>query len=147
MQGSGPLLTLVLLGVVVYFFLIAPQRRRQRQLQQMTSQLEPGSEVMTTAGLFATVRSVGDNEVELEVAPGVVSRYDKRAIARIMEPPDADATNDEDAIDEDAIDDDEAGSATDPADGDVVPGEGRSGTDADPGRVQDGGDDGPTARP
>jgi preprotein translocase subunit YajC len=135
-QGGGPLLTLILLGVVFYFFLIAPQRRRARQLQQMTSRLEPGTEVMTTAGLFATVRSVGDTDVELEVAPGVVSRYAKGAIARII-PPDEPDEDDGDPADETA----------DPADGDVVPGEGLAGTDPDPGRVHDGEDDGPTARP
>ena len=93
-MNSGPLITLLLLGVVFYLFLIAPQRRRQRQMQQLTRTLEPGTEVMTTAGLFATVRAVTDDEVELEVAPGVVSRYSKGAIARVIppetEPADAD---------------------------------------------------------
>ena len=133
MQGGGPLLTLVLLGAVFYFFLIAPQRRRQRQQQQMTSQLEPGAEVMTTAGLFATVRSVTDTEVELEVAPGVVSRYAKGAIARVIPPPGPDEPEPHE-IEADDLDGDHTG-------------EGTGGTDTDPGRVQDGGDDGPAARP
>jgi len=83
----GPLLTLVLIGAVFYLLLIAPQRRRQRQLQAMTAKLEPGAQVMTTAGLYATVREVLDDEVHLEVAPGVVSRYAKGAIARLIPPP------------------------------------------------------------
>lgn len=41
---------------------------------------------MTTAGLFATVVSVSDTEVELEVAPGVVSTYARAAIARVVTP-------------------------------------------------------------
>jgi preprotein translocase subunit YajC len=83
----GPLLTLVLIGAVFYLLLIAPQRRRQRQLREMTSQLEPGAQIMTTAGLYATVHAVLDDEVHLEVAPGVVSRYAKGAIARVIPPP------------------------------------------------------------
>jgi len=119
--NAGPLVTLLLLGVVFYLFLIAPQRRRARHQQQMTSRLEPGTEVMTTAGLFATVRSVGDTDVELEVAPGVVSRYAKGAIARVITPPE-----DEDEVAGDAADDD-----TD-ADPDGV-----EGTEGTPRRVDD----------
>ncbi len=89
MQPSQ-LITLALIGVVFYLFLIAPARRRQRQAAEMKSQLEPGVEVMTTAGLFATVRAVTDDAVELEVAPGVVSRYAKGAIARVVTPPEPD---------------------------------------------------------
>ena len=61
----------------------------------------PGVEVMTTAGLFATVHAVTDDEVQLEVAPGVVQRYAKGAVLRIVTPPeDDDAQELEGATDE-----------------------------------------------
>ena len=90
MNNPGPLLTLVLIGAVFYLLLIAPQRRRQRQLREMTSKLEPGAQVMTTAGLYATVQAVLDDEVHLEVAPGVVCRYVKGAIGRVIPAPEPD---------------------------------------------------------
>jgi preprotein translocase subunit YajC len=56
---------------------------------------------MTTAGLFATVVSVSDTEVELEVAPGVVSTYARAAIARVVTPG---ADGDHEALEEEGPD-------------------------------------------
>ena len=95
-MNTGQLVTLLLIGVVFYLFLIAPARRRQRQMALMTSRLEPGAQVMTTAGLYATVRAITDDAVELEVAPGVVSRYSKAAIARVITPVDGEPADEND---------------------------------------------------
>jgi preprotein translocase subunit YajC len=84
---SSGYLFLILIVAVFYFLILRPQQRRQRAAQQVSKGLEPGQEVMTTAGLFGTVRSVTDDHVELEIAPGVVVRYVKAAIARVVPPP------------------------------------------------------------
>jgi preprotein translocase subunit YajC len=101
---SGQLLFLLVIGAVFYLLILAPQRRKLRQQQEMAARLEPGVEIMTTAGLFATVREVTDDEVHLEVAPGVVQRYAKGAIARVITPPEPepeqDATPDGDGTSE-----------------------------------------------
>ena len=55
MQGLGSFVPLILLVVVFYFLLIRPQRKRQQEQAQMQSNLVPGTRVMTTTGLFATV--------------------------------------------------------------------------------------------
>lgn len=81
---------LIAIGALFYFMLVAPQRRKQRAQQQLTSNLVPGVEVMTTAGLFATVHAVTDDEVQLEVAPGIIQRYAKGAVLRVVTPPDDD---------------------------------------------------------
>lgn len=78
------LIPLVLLGVVFYFLLLRPQRQRQRQILDVQAALAPGVRVVTTAGLYATVVEVSDDAVMLEVAPGVVCRYAKLAVARIV---------------------------------------------------------------
>ena len=85
MKSSGYLF-LILIVAVFYFLIIRPQQRRQRAAQQVSRGLEPGQEVMTTAGLFGTVRSVTDDHVELEIAPGVVVKYVKAAVARVVPP-------------------------------------------------------------
>ncbi|MCI0686879.1 MAG: preprotein translocase subunit YajC [Sporichthyaceae bacterium] len=82
----GFLLPLVLMFAIFYFLIIRPARMRQRQAAQVQSSLTPGSQVMTTAGLFATVSSVEDDAVVLEVAPGVHSRYAKQAVLRVINP-------------------------------------------------------------
>jgi preprotein translocase subunit YajC len=79
-------LPLVLIVVVGYMLLVRPARARQRKAMQNRAEIEPGVEVTTTAGLIATVVSVDDATVVLEVAPGVHSRYVKGAIARVNSP-------------------------------------------------------------
>ncbi|GAA3833229.1 preprotein translocase subunit YajC [Sphaerisporangium flaviroseum] len=86
MQGLGSFVPLILLVVVFYFLLIRPQRKRQQEQAQMQSSLTPGSRVMTTTGLFATVAAVEDDDVVLEIAPGVQTRWIKAAIGRVLTP-------------------------------------------------------------
>jgi len=93
---SGQLIFLIVIGAVFYLLILAPQRRKLRQQQEMTRRLVPGVEIMTTAGLFGTVREVTDDEVHLEVSPGVVQRYVKGAIAKVITPVEPDPGLDED---------------------------------------------------
>ena len=78
------LLPFVLILAAFYFLIIRPQRTRMKMTQQMQARLAPGTEVMTTSGLHGTVREVGDDDVRLEVAPGVLLRFAKPAVGRIL---------------------------------------------------------------
>ncbi|GGT23271.1 preprotein translocase subunit YajC [Nonomuraea spiralis] len=89
MGQLGSILPLILLVVVFYFLLIRPQRKRQQEAQQMQNSLTPGARVMTTTGLFATVVAVENEDVVLEVAPGIETRWVKAAIGRVVQPGDA----------------------------------------------------------
>jgi preprotein translocase subunit YajC len=89
-----PYLVLVLIVVAGYLLLIRPGRNRAKQAANLQSALSPGDEVMLTSGVFATVRSVSADEMHVEVAPGVVLRVHRQAVARIVidqpsGPPDA----------------------------------------------------------
>lgn len=62
-QGGGgsflaAILPFVLIFGVFYFLIIVPQRRRQRELQKMISELKPGDRIVTNGGLIATIKSV-----------------------------------------------------------------------------------------
>jgi preprotein translocase subunit YajC len=88
-QASGggsyfPLLLIVLLFVVMYFLMIRPQQKRRRDAQSMQSALGAGDEIVTIGGLHATVVSVDDDVVTVEIAPGVNARFARPAIARIV---------------------------------------------------------------
>ena len=86
-QKSNPLVTLlpvILIGVVFYFLLFRPQRKRQQQQAQMQRQIEPGQRVMTTAGMIAEVIAIEDDAVILEIAPGVEVRFVKQAIGQVL---------------------------------------------------------------
>lgn len=85
-SGSSflPLLIIVVLFGLFYFVMIRPQRNRQRRVQEMQNQVEPGARVRTTAGMYATVTDVDGDDVLLEVAPGVNLRFMKRAIMDVV---------------------------------------------------------------
>ncbi len=81
---------LAIMLLAFWLLIIRPTRTRARKQAQLVNELAPGQEVMTTAGLFATVAAVEDDAVVLEAAPGVRTRWAKAAIARIV-PPETDA--------------------------------------------------------
>jgi preprotein translocase subunit YajC len=83
---------LILLAVPVFFFylVISRSRRQQRVLAAAQDAVRPGSRVMTTSGLHATVVSLEDDSiVVLEIAPGVHTRWARLAIAQIFDDDDA----------------------------------------------------------
>lgn len=89
-QGGGSMLTmllpLVLIGVVFYFLILRPQKKQRQQASEMQSQLVPGSEVMVSGGIYATVRSLEDDKAEVEISPGVTMTIARQAIVRVVQP-------------------------------------------------------------
>lgn len=82
-------LILIALVLVMLFLLPARQRKRmQAQAQQLQNSLQPGTPVMTTSGLVGTVARLGDDTVDLEIAPGVVVTFVRRAILEVRRPSD-----------------------------------------------------------
>lgn len=96
------LLFLVLIFGAMYFLMIRPQQKRRRESEQMQRSIATGDEVITVAGLYGTVRSVDDDTVTLEVAPGVTNRYARGAIARVVTPRAASGPDEESAGDDSA---------------------------------------------
>jgi len=78
------LIGLVVLFGLLYFVTIRPQRRRQQQAQQTQRDIVPGTRVRTTAGMYATVTAVEDQDVVLEIAPGIEARFMRRAIMDVV---------------------------------------------------------------
>lgn len=80
-----PILIIVVLFGILYMTMIRPQRNRQRQAQQMQSTVTPGARIRTTAGMYGTVKSVEDQDVVVEVAPGVNIRMLRRAVMDVVQ--------------------------------------------------------------
>lgn len=101
---------LIIMGAFMFF-----ASRRQRKAMQATidlhESLRPGDRVHTTSGLEATITSVGDDSVDLEIAPGVVTTWMKLAIRDKIE-----AAEDDD---DDYADDDVESSAVEVTDSDA----------------------------
>lgn len=83
MQDLAGLLPFLFIIVALWFLILRPAKAKQRQALSVMRSLAPGQRVMTTAGLFGTITDVDEREVGLEIAPGVVVRYVKQAIATI----------------------------------------------------------------
>jgi preprotein translocase subunit YajC len=76
-------LPMVLILVVFYFLLVAPMRKRQRDLQQMVDKLQKGDKVVTTGGLHGEIAGVEGPIVLLRIADQVKVRVSKSAVASI----------------------------------------------------------------
>ena len=85
MDTIGALLPFVLILVAFYALIVRPARNRTRAAVALQEQLAPGQEVLTQAGLLATVTSVQDDVVVLEISPGVRARFVKGAVVRIVD--------------------------------------------------------------
>jgi preprotein translocase subunit YajC len=79
-------LIILLLPIAAIVLMFRSQKKRQQQAQTMQSSMTEGSAVRTIGGLYATVKSINDSTVELEIAPGVVTHFAKSAIAAVIDP-------------------------------------------------------------
>ena len=76
----------VLIGMVglAYLVLILPMQVQNRRVRNMQRNLVLGDEVVTAGGMVGRIRALDDNEVRLEVAPGVELRVLRGAISRVI---------------------------------------------------------------
>lgn len=81
-----PLLMIVAFGAIMYFIMIRPQQKRMKEHQAVINALEPGTRVLLTSGMFATLRHVGERQVIAELAPGAEVTLIKGNIARVVTP-------------------------------------------------------------
>lgn len=82
-MDAGPLIFLAAMLAVFWFLLIRPQRRRQQAHLSLLAGLDPGDEVITAGGVFGTVRSIEDDHLVLEIAPGTEIKLAKEAVANV----------------------------------------------------------------
>ena len=75
------LLPLVILGGLFYVILILPQRRRQKQAQEMRDSIGVGDEIRTVGGIYGTVREEIGETFLIDLGGGTTIRIAKRAVA------------------------------------------------------------------
>ena len=81
------ILMMVALFAIMYFFMIRPQNKKQKEIEKFRSALSVGQDVVTIGGIYGTVRSIdeAENTVTLEVATGVKMKFAKSAIKPLAE--------------------------------------------------------------
>jgi preprotein translocase subunit YajC len=78
------LLPLVLMFVVLYFIMIRPQMKRQKEHKAMVEALAKGDEVVTGGGILGRVSKLGETYLHVEVANGVELQVQRTAIVQVL---------------------------------------------------------------
>ncbi|BBD80073.1 preprotein translocase subunit YajC [Aerosticca soli] len=84
---GNPLMTflpLIVLFGLMYFMMIRPQMKRQKEHRAMLSALSKGDEVVTTGGIAGRVEEVGESFVTVEIAPNVKVKLQKSAVSQVL---------------------------------------------------------------
>lgn len=85
--GGGIMPTLIMVGlffVFMYFMIIRPQMKRQKEHKKLLESLDKGVEVVTSGGVAGKIRQVGENFIVVEVSDGVEIRIQKNAVASVV---------------------------------------------------------------
>ncbi|MGH3496931.1 MAG: preprotein translocase subunit YajC [Nocardioidaceae bacterium] len=93
MKSLTSLIPIILIVLVFWLLILRPARNRSRATARMQSTLELGARVMTTSGIHGTIRSMGNETVRLEVAPGVMITMHRNAIGNVIRDSDSSASD------------------------------------------------------
>jgi preprotein translocase subunit YajC len=78
------MLPLVLMFVVLYFVMIRPQMKRQKEHKSMIEALAKGDEVATAGGLIGKVTKIGDTILSVEIANGIEVQVQRSAVVQVL---------------------------------------------------------------
>jgi preprotein translocase subunit YajC len=85
--GGGMTQMLAIYALIIgamYFLMFAPQRKKQKAMQKMISEIDTGDEVMTTSGIFGTIANKKDDRFVLRIADGVKIEIARSAIQGVI---------------------------------------------------------------
>ena len=83
-DGLLGMLPLLLMFVVLYFVMIRPQMKRQKETKAMIEALAKGDEVVTAGGLLGKITKLGDADLYIEVANGVELQVQRGAVVQVL---------------------------------------------------------------
>ncbi|MFT3718370.1 preprotein translocase subunit YajC [Pseudorhodoferax sp.] len=84
MSSLGSMLPLLLMFVVLYFIMIRPQMKKQKEHRAMIDALAKGDEVATAGGLLGRVTKVGEGTLSVEIASGVEVQLQRHAVVQVL---------------------------------------------------------------
>ena len=88
MQQYSGLLMIVALFAIMYFFMIRPQQKRQKEIQNFRNSITVGQAVVTAGGIYGVVKQIdeNDNTLMVEVANGVRIKVDRNSVYAQAQP-------------------------------------------------------------
>ena len=84
MSSLTGMLPLVLMFVVLYFVMIRPQMKKQKEHRTMIEALAKGDEVVTAGGMLGKVTKLGDGFLGVEIASGVEVQLQRSAVVQVL---------------------------------------------------------------
>ncbi len=84
MSSLTSMLPLVLMFVVLYFVMIRPQMKKQKEHRAMIDAIAKGDEVVTAGGLLGKVSKMGEAYIGIEIANGVEIQLQRSAIVQVL---------------------------------------------------------------
>ena len=75
-----PIIFLVLIFAMMYFLMIRPQRKRQKEQEELLKELRRGEKVVTAGGIYGQIESVSEDDVILKVESGATMRVAKGSV-------------------------------------------------------------------
>jgi preprotein translocase subunit YajC len=82
--GLSMIIMMVVLFGLMYFMMIRPQMKRQKEHRTMVSALAKGDEVVSNGGLAGRVEEVGETFITIEIAPNVKVKLQKGAVSQVL---------------------------------------------------------------
>ena len=82
-NGGSPfssIIMVVAIGLILWLFMIRPQQKRQKELQQKREALGINDRIVTSGGLYGVIKDVKQTELVIEIADGVRVRVDKGSV-------------------------------------------------------------------
>ena len=80
-QGGGMMwIMLIAMFAIMYFFMIRPQNKKRKAIENFRKTLQVNQKVVTAGGIYGHLKEVSDSYVMLEIAKGVQIRVDKNSI-------------------------------------------------------------------
>ncbi len=82
--GLGFFLPMIIIMALMYFVMIRPQRRMQKEQQAMRDAMKIGDKVVTESGIHGIILGLKDKTASIKVAEGVSIKFERRAIAAVI---------------------------------------------------------------
>ena len=79
-DGSLMWIMLIAMCVIMYFFMIRPQNKKQKEIANFRKSLQVNQKVITAGGIHGVIKEINDDHIVLEIASNVKIKIDKNSI-------------------------------------------------------------------
>ena len=81
-SGMGTIFVVVAMFGILYFFMIKPQQKRRKEIQNFQNSLQEGTQVFTSGGIYGTVKKIDltNGIIDVKIADGVIVKVDKNCV-------------------------------------------------------------------